>query len=46
MRPGLLLLCFLAYYVSEPYVDMLLRLAVNLKAQGYYAQMAAAWMVF
>lgn len=36
---------FLAYYVSEPYVDMLLRLAVNLKAQGYYAQMAAAWMV-
>lgn len=36
---------FLDHYVTELYVDALGKLAVGLKAQDYYAQMAAAWML-
>ncbi|MDO4556014.1 MAG: DNA alkylation repair protein [Lachnospiraceae bacterium] len=39
------LVCLLAHYVTDEYVEIVLKDCENMKHPGYYAKMAAAWAV-
>lgn len=38
-----LLVCLLSYYINDEYVDDVIKICDEVKAEGYYAKMAKAW---